>query len=320
MGQPATAVQQPSDLELVQGHLDTINRVGAGLAKLKADYGGLVFDVKTSQGMKDAMAARSKVREPRLEVERIRKEAKAPVLAIGRRIDSEAARITEAVLAIEAPIAAQIKTEEERVERERQEAIKAEQERIDRIRKRVTAIRGLPLLAVGKNAVQITALLRDLKGLAEDFDFAEFAAEAKDVTNTARDGLQQSLDARVAQDEENERLRIQREAQAEQQLKLNEQAAELRRQQDDLRKAQPPAATPEPPPLTPAEVEADAAPAAAHEPPATGTEILRRTGLPMAMSNRPTEEELIVAVATHFSVPRDTALAWLRDAQFMEVH
>lgn len=73
-------------------------------------------------------------REPRYEVERIRKAAKAPILAIGKRLDADAARITAELEKIEAPIDAQIKAEEReaKARRDAEAAEAAERLRLER--------------------------------------------------------------------------------------------------------------------------------------------------------------------------------------------
>ena len=92
-------------LEQVQGVLTEFSRVEAGLAALRERHGNTVYEVTTTAGMDAAKAARAEIREPRFAVEKVRKAAKAPLLELGRRIDAEAIRITEAILAIEERVA-----------------------------------------------------------------------------------------------------------------------------------------------------------------------------------------------------------------------
>jgi hypothetical protein len=126
----ATDGETVTDIEQVQGVLTEFSRVEAGLAALRAKHGNTVYEVSTTAGMDAAKAARAEIREPRFAVEKVRKAAKAPLLAIGRRIDAEAARITEAILAIEMPIDDQIKLEEARKVAEREAKRAAEVERL----------------------------------------------------------------------------------------------------------------------------------------------------------------------------------------------
>ena len=136
-------------LEQVQGVLTEFSRVEAGLAALRERHGNTIYEVTTTAGMDAAKAARAEIREPRHAVEKVRKAAKRPLLELGRRIDAEAIRITEEILAIETPIDDQIKGEEARrladkeakraaeVERLRLEAaakLKAEEEQLAALR------------------------------------------------------------------------------------------------------------------------------------------------------------------------------------------
>lgn len=409
MGEPATAVAVPtaaeeqySLLKHVHGAINKIGRVAEGIAELKERFAGLVADAGTKEGMATLRAARAALRVPRLEVEKVRKEAKAPILALGRQLDAEAARITVEIVKLEEPIDSQITAYEAKVEAERQADIAREEARVRAIRRQIDAIRGLPLLAVGKNATQIAALIRDLDAvLLKDFDFAEFKDEANRTATAARDGLQVALDARVRADEEAQRLDEQRAELARKQLEqvrvkaitdridsilriglrtvgadlktleaLGEELQPLYRQFEfaehaaeasaayaasgkeieravlalhreaqarEEEKNRAAAAALEKmktaPPYTPAQVEADDAPKVDESRAALLSEVpmqsLRDASALMQaapipahvrpVSMRPTEEEILVAVATHFCVDRATALAWLRDCQFAEV-
>lgn len=134
-----------TEIEQVQGVLAEFSRVEAGLAELREKHGNVVYEVTTTAGLEAAKAARAEIRAPRYAVEQVRKAAKAPLLALGKRIDAEAVRITEAILEVERPVDEQIKAEEARrlaekearraaeVERLRQEAaekLRAEQQQL----------------------------------------------------------------------------------------------------------------------------------------------------------------------------------------------
>ena len=82
-----------TDIEQVGQALTEYSKVEAGLAAFRERHGSTVFDVTTTAGLDAAKDARAEIRAPRYEIERIRKGAKAPLLALGKRIDTEAARI-----------------------------------------------------------------------------------------------------------------------------------------------------------------------------------------------------------------------------------
>ena len=77
----------------VQNAVAEFDKVAAGLAELKGKYAGVVFDVTTTKGMDEAKAARAAIREPRYEIERVRKAAKAPILKLGKELDDRAKAI-----------------------------------------------------------------------------------------------------------------------------------------------------------------------------------------------------------------------------------
>jgi hypothetical protein len=119
-----------NELNQVQGVLTEFSRVEAGLAALREKHANTVYEVSTTVGLDAAKAARQEIREPRYAVENVRKAAKAPLVALGKRIDAEAARITAEIMAIEQPIDDQIKAEEARRVAEREAKKAAEVERV----------------------------------------------------------------------------------------------------------------------------------------------------------------------------------------------
>src|SRR5687767_14031395 len=135
-----------TELAVVETAIANMDKVSVGIAELAKRFKGVVYDVTTQKGMTDAKAARAEIREPRYMVETIRKEAKAPILALGKKLDSEAARITAELLKLEEPIDAQVKAEETRKEREREAAIRAEQERMAKLNERIAELRGNQML------------------------------------------------------------------------------------------------------------------------------------------------------------------------------
>lgn len=242
-----------TDLEIVQTALVEFDKVRAGLAQLETTYKGVLFEVDTPKGMELAKAARQVLRAPRYAVEKIRKETKAPLLALGRKLDADAAAITTEIMKLEDPIDQQIKNEEDRKERERQAKIDAENARISGINSAIDAIRSMPVRASGKTSVQIAAVQAEAAAIVIDASFAEFAEQASAAlaqTVAALAGLHagavaaEAEAARLAAErEELSRLRAAEEqrAQAERARIAEEnrriaeaQAAEFARQQAEL--------------------------------------------------------------------------------------
>lgn len=199
-----------TDVAAVQGALTQFDAVGAGIAALKERFGGVLYPMETTEGMEAAKLARKIIREPRYEIEQVRKSAKAPLLAIGKRLDSEAARITAELLQIEEPIDRQIKAEEERKEREKQARIDAELKRVASIHERIAELRGNPSLTPTSGMELISDHIADLEGLAIDDSFAEFRQQAIDAKTGGLARLRELHAAAVAHEAEQARVRAER--------------------------------------------------------------------------------------------------------------
>lgn len=226
---------QADDLKDVNNAVARFDAVAAGVAALQKQYGGVIYDVTTPKGMESAKEARRAIREPRYEIEKVRKAAKAPILALGRRIDGEAERITKQLLAIEGPIDQQIKAEEDRKEAERQAAIEAERRRIAAIDAQIDSMRQLPASVANKSAALIRALLDTLYA-PSDFDFQERVDIAKTVRAEAISKLETMLAEREAFEAEQLRLAEERARLEEQRRKDEEAAAERQREEDERRR------------------------------------------------------------------------------------
>lgn len=106
------------------------SKTEAALADLTARYKGVLYDVTTREGMKDAVAGRAELRDLRVALEKTRKEIKEPALRRSQQIDSEARRITAALESLENPIDEQIKSETKKKEREEAERLRLEAEKV----------------------------------------------------------------------------------------------------------------------------------------------------------------------------------------------
>jgi hypothetical protein len=199
-----------TDIEQVNQALVQFSAVEAGLQALRQQYEGVVYDVTTGDGMAEAKAARLAVREPRYEVERIRKAAKAPLLAIGKKLDADAARITAALEKLEAPIDGMIKAEEARKEAERQAKIAAEAARVTAIQERLAELRGNQMLTPASGSALIAEHIADLERIAIDDSFAEFREQAEDAKAAGLARLDALLTAAIAHEDEQARIKAER--------------------------------------------------------------------------------------------------------------
>lgn len=222
-----------TELETVSKALTDINAVSTGIADLKSQYGGVVYEVVTTVGMDEAKAARLAIRTPRYEVERIRKAAKAPLLALGKRLDAEAARIEGELLKIEGPIDQQIKVEEARKEAERQARIDAEVKRVADLHERVAELRGNQMLSASSGSQLISEHIADLEKIVVDASFEEFEAQALDAKEVGIARLRALHAGAVAHEIEQARIKEERE-----ELARLREAEALRVAQDNARRAE----------------------------------------------------------------------------------
>lgn len=199
-----------NEMELIGTALQKFDRVAAGLALLEKNFKGVLYEVDMPMGMAHAKAARKAIRDPRYELEQIRKDAKAPLLALGKRLDSEATRITTALLVLENPIHQQIKNEEERIEREKQERAQAEAVRVAQIRARIDVIRAAPSTVAAKGSEAIQAAVTDYESRAIDESYAEFREEAATALTTTLLALRSLHDQAKEREAEAERIKAER--------------------------------------------------------------------------------------------------------------
>ena len=230
------------------------SRTLAALSALEEKHKGMVFDVTTTAGMKEAKAARKELRELRVNLEKKRKDLKAPVLDYTRALDGQAKTITARIEALENPIDEQVKAEEQRKAREKAEAEAAERARIDAHRKVIEEIRNKPLSLIGAKAVDLEVAFNEIQ--ATDLSGLEgFAGEAALVKDEAAGKLHelwtQAMEREEAAAKEAEAQR-QRDAKAAEEraareaeqaeleelraFKAKQQAEEAERQKADLAK------------------------------------------------------------------------------------
>lgn len=181
------------------------------LAELRQKFGGLVVDVSTPKGLKEARAATFELRTLRTTLEKKRAELKAPILARGKLLDDEARRITAEIRAMEEPIDVQIKAEESRIEAERLAKLEAERLRAEAIQRKIQAIRDVPASLVGKPSVIIAGQLEKLRATVLDED--ELGADyvtATDALTAAIARVSELLAAQQAHEAEQKRIEQER--------------------------------------------------------------------------------------------------------------
>lgn len=138
------------------------SKTEAALAELRTKY-NRKYDVTNTAGMTDAKKARAEIRTYRTDLEKMRKEIKAPALERCRLIDAEAARITSELEALEGPIDDAIKVEEARKEAEKQAAERAAKALSDAALQLANEMRAALTAMVGRPAAEVADQLKAMR-------------------------------------------------------------------------------------------------------------------------------------------------------------
>lgn len=225
------------------------SKTEAALADLRAKYAGVVFDLKTTKGDKEARAARLELVTLRTSLEKKREEFKAPALAFGNKIDAEAKRVKAEIVKLETFIDQQIKADEDRRAAEKAEKDRIEALRVQGLKDKIAVIRGFVAKCQGISAERIAKGIELVSkidtGADVFFEFQGQALAAQVETLQAMRGMHTAAESREseaarveAQRIENERIaeqnRIQAEAMAMQQAALDKAAADIKSEQDRL--------------------------------------------------------------------------------------
>lgn len=250
-------IEIQSSVDKVGTAVTALTATEIGIAQLTTKYKDVVYDCKDAKQMKAAKDARVEIREPRYNIEALRKAAKAPVLALGRDIQTLAADLTARVLALETPIHEQIKTEEDRVAAAKQIIVDAENARISAQQERIVNIRDntSDLIAKGfASSMEIGAAIAEMKKHPVDDSFEEFQDDAQSAWDASLQWLDDVYAKTVVAEEATaaaaEQARKDKEAQAElerdnaarqkaldeQQEKMEAQQRKLDKQAEDQRK------------------------------------------------------------------------------------
>ena len=233
-------------VQAVTTSVASFQKVADGIADIaKAHPVDLVVaDIQTGKGMEAAIAGRAAWRTPRIELEKQRKAAKAPIIALGKELDAYAGTIEEQLRIGESNYDSQIKAEEDRKQAIKDERDRLERERVAVIESRLTAMRNLPLDAVGKSADELQAVIDTLSAeTLEDFDEV-YLPTAQQVRDGAMDALRRVHAERVQLDAQAEELAQAQAALAASQAQAAKEAAQreaeaqaIRAQEDAARAA-----------------------------------------------------------------------------------
>jgi hypothetical protein len=110
------------------------------LAVFEEEYSSIIIDCSTPKGMKSAKDCRKEIKDARLNLEDLRKETKAPVLAKGKQIDAEAATIKEKLDVLYTKFDDSIKAIENKKEIDAAKAVKEQEDKLHDLEQREQAI------------------------------------------------------------------------------------------------------------------------------------------------------------------------------------
>jgi len=219
----------------------------AELASLATKYAA-VPDAATPEGYEEIKTCLREITPLRTAVEKRRKELKKDALEWGRKVDSEAKRITQALVDIETPHREAKKAIDEEAARLEEEARAVEERRIESIQARINEM-GLGMTGHGGMSVDtIDSMLQGLDTCYEGFDFQEFAGAAEVERDRVRKHLLAAMTERKKFDEEQANIEAEKRAiekeraeqdriakeHAERQAELDAQAAAQRREQEAI--------------------------------------------------------------------------------------
>lgn len=161
----------------------------------------VAYVITTKEGMEVAKANRALFRDIRIGSNKKREECKAPILEIGKLLDSRYKEIEAQVTPHESRFDTDIKAEEKRLDDEKAAKIKAEAERKSALQKKIDDIKSAPLTAINMSAADAIAL-RDLIAAIEpiEAEFGERFVEAEIVIAASISQLTQMIEGKRAQE------------------------------------------------------------------------------------------------------------------------
>lgn len=245
----AVTEDKPKTLSVKETVLALFRETEPGLRALAERYRDVVYDAKTSRGLKDMKAARHDLRENgRFAVQRAEERVKKELNGAKAVVTEEAARLIAITKATEDGYDNQIAAREAEIEAEKAEVARIEALAIAENAARCAKLTGTIDIAQGKTSAQIGNAIAHIEALAITLekwgnraDFMAAGEKAKADTLTALRKLQ--AETKTAEDNaalraENERLaaelaesrRVEAEAAAARQRAENEAAAALVRE------------------------------------------------------------------------------------------
>ena len=182
----------------------------AKLARAISEAKGVTYDVQTGDGMSVAKMHRSAFRSLRTGADKAREQRKAPILEIGRLLDSRCKSLIAEIAAHEARFDMDIKAEEKRKEDIRIAAALAESKRIGDIQSAIIDIYNVLIRSAPLTSAGVEMEIADLTDLQLD-GFDEFLDDAKLARLDTLNKLAGVVTTKAAAEAETIRLALERE-------------------------------------------------------------------------------------------------------------
>ena len=184
----------------------------AALEDLKNAYGDLVVLVDDPIGYKDLTAAMREVRTIRTGVEKKRKELNKDAQEWIKNVNSEAARITSKIVAIENPLKENKKQIDDEIEKRKKEKALAEERRVKAISQKINEIYLIPQGKQYSSAKELKELLEFAMNINIDDTFDEFKEKAQDAKEEVIVDIRALFNQRSEFESEQKRLEEKKEA------------------------------------------------------------------------------------------------------------
>jgi hypothetical protein len=168
------------------------------------------IDVTTPAGYKLATTHRATFKGIRTGANATRQQRKAPILEIGKLIDSHYKALEAEVTPYEARFDALIKDEDARKEAIKAEKARIEAERIDAIKFRIDAFGLVALDCIGKSAEHIQGAIETVTAVEIDASFEEFTTTAASAKQSALEKLDLALTSAKEAEAEQARAKAER--------------------------------------------------------------------------------------------------------------
>lgn len=183
------------------------SKTEAALSDLRARH-AKKYEVATADGMAEARKARAEIKKYRTDLEAERKRIKAPALEHCRVIDAEAQRITAELEKLEDPIDRAIKDEENRKEREKEEAAEAKRKRYESALALQSSVREKLFHLMHAPSWQVREWVDKLATL--DYPADEYEADVRTAVEQAQREGQSLLQAAITREENEKQMEAQR--------------------------------------------------------------------------------------------------------------